>query len=243
MKNKKDSFDGKLLSGRVYPDFLKLNNSDIVLNIGCGTGPQALSYKDNYEIMVGVDINIDRLITSLKKAKIHNIKKFHPVNGNVEKLPVKNDSFDKILAIDIIEHVKNPEILCNEIYRVLKKDGLLLITFPAMHDKFTSLVSKIARLLRLRKKREKSKGPWNPDDHNQDYPVQEWIKLVENSGFKIEKCRASTMFPPLHLYGIPRFWFKYNLIYKIDSKVCRMPFIKYFGQSLVCVFRHIPADN
>jgi len=42
MGGKKDRFhflQGKILSGRVYPEFFAFNLSDRVLNIGCGEGP------------------------------------------------------------------------------------------------------------------------------------------------------------------------------------------------------------
>jgi ubiquinone/menaquinone biosynthesis C-methylase UbiE len=186
--------------------------------------------------MVGVDINFDRLAHSIKVLSDFDVNNYQVVNANVELLPVKGLTFDKVLAIDIIEHVQNPNILCDEINRILKPNGKLLITFPAMHDKFTDLVSKITRILRLKKRKKIASNNWNPDNHNQEYSIKKWIELVEKSGFKLIDSRASTMFPPLHLYGIPRFWFKYDFIYHIDSKVCKLPGIKKFGQSLVCTF-------
>lgn len=49
---------------------------------------------------------------------------------NIENLPLKDNSCDVILNIAVLEHVQNPEKIVAEIYRVLKKDGLVFSFFP-----------------------------------------------------------------------------------------------------------------
>ena len=51
---------------------------------------------------------------------------------NIENLPLKDNSCDVILNIAVLEHVQNPEKIVAEIYRVLKKDGLVFSFFPFM---------------------------------------------------------------------------------------------------------------
>jgi cyclopropane fatty-acyl-phospholipid synthase-like methyltransferase len=226
---------GKLLSSRVYPEFFKLKNTEKVVNIGCGMGPQAIVYHPNYKKMVGVDINIGRIEKSKKMMETIGIENYTPGFGNVEKLSFNDISFDKALAIDIIEHVQNPEKMCREINNVLKEGGELLITFPAMHDKFVNFVSLIGRTF-FRKKKKEIKAEWNPDDHNHENSLSDWIKIVESCGFKLKKSRSTTMFPPLHLYGVKRFWYGNEFIHGIDSFFCNLPFVKNFGQTLLCIF-------
>lgn len=226
---------GKLLSSRVCPEFFKLKNTDNVINIGCGMGPQAIVYYPNYRKMTGVDINIERIEKSKRMMEKFGIDNYMPSYGNVEKLSFKDKEFDKAMAIDIIEHVENPEKMCREINRVLNPRGELLITFPVMHDKFVDFVSWVGQVV-FRKKRKEKSDDWNPDDHNHDNSISDWIKIVESCGFKLKKSRATTMFPPLHLYGIKRFWYSNELIHKIDSFFCELPFTKNWGQTLVCIF-------
>ena len=186
--------------------------------------------------MVGVDINEDRLTRSEEAMNIYGIQGYATLCANVENIPLPDKSFDKAIAIDIIEHVQSPKNLGLEANRLLKENGALLMTFPAMHDKFTQLVTTLVRLILRRKKKEPASTEWNPDAHNQEYPLSEWISIVESCGFKLRKSRASTLFPPLHLYGIPRFWFASNIIHKLDSFFCKMPFLRNYGQALVCIF-------
>jgi SAM-dependent methyltransferase len=240
MGGEKDKFHflrGKILSGRVYPEFFGLAPCDRVLNIGCGEGAQAIVYAGHYQEMIGVDINRERLQKSMEAMHLFNIPRYITVAANVERMPLRDGEFDKVIAVDIIEHVKSPHRLCQEARRILKENGEILITFPAMHDKFTSLVDRFVNIIRRRKKDNQQRAEWNPDAHNQSYPVGEWIRIVEGSGFALTRARASTMFPPLHLYGIPRFWYASNFIHRIDSLFCRLPLLRNYGQSLVCVFR------
>ncbi|MGB4268087.1 MAG: class I SAM-dependent methyltransferase [Spirochaetota bacterium] len=52
------------------------------------------------------------------------------VISNLEKLPFKNCTFDSILCLQVLEHVKEPQNVCNELYRVLKVNGNLYLSIP-----------------------------------------------------------------------------------------------------------------
>lgn len=236
MKDEFNFLKGKLLSGRVYPDFFPFNPKDRVISLGCGEGPQAIVYAGQYKEMIGVDINKQRLERSKEIMKVYKIKNYTTLYANVEKISLPANSFDKAIAIDIIEHVQNPKKLCLEANRLLRKNGEFLITFSTMYDKYRDFASIIGRLILGKGKKIKS-AEWNPDVHNQRHSPKKWIAIVESCGFKLSKSRANTLFPPLHLLGIPRFWFSNNIIYKINNFFCRMPVLKNCGQALVCVFK------
>lgn len=231
---------GKLLSGRVYPEFFPFETSDMVLNIGCGYGPQAIVYKDHFSQMFGVDITSSRLAYSLELNQPHSINNYYPICANVEVLPFASQQFDKAIAIDIIEHVQNPEQMCKEIYRTLKPDGQVLITFPTLHDQYIKTISWFARNIMGRKGKgtfHDKQEDWNPDAHNQEHQAYEWIKLVEACGFQMLDSCATTLFPPLHLYGVPRFWFSNNIIHRIDSFFSKQAILKNYGQGIMIIFQ------
>ncbi len=52
------------------------------------------------------------------------------VVANAENMPFENESFDLVVCQAVLEHVKNPKIIINEIERVLKKKGLFYCTVP-----------------------------------------------------------------------------------------------------------------
>ncbi|MFA6322574.1 MAG: class I SAM-dependent methyltransferase [Candidatus Buchananbacteria bacterium] len=227
---------GKLVSGVIYPEFFPLNHTQTVLNIGCGDGVQALVYQGNFKKMLGVDVNAKSLDTARQLINYYHLDNFEVMSANVEDLPLHED-FDRILAIDIIEHVIHPDLMLKEAYRLLKPDGLAMITFPAMHDKWERLFRFVGRQILRRRPKSSPKEGWDPDQHQYNYSLAQWQALVSAAGFKMITCRATTMFPPLHYLGLPKFWFSNNLIRKIDGLISRIPIIKNFGQSLVCIYK------
>ncbi len=227
---------GKLLSGRVYPEFFPIAKNETVLNVGCGDGVQAVVYKGNFKKMVGVDINQQRLDTAKKLARANNINNFETICANVEEIPLE-DKFDKTIAIDIIEHVINPGKVLVEIDRLLKDEGYLLMTFPVLHDKWENFFRFVGRKILRRKGKTIRKEGWDPDAHQYDYKLSEWFGLMAKGGFRLVNFRASTIFPPLHYLGLPRFWFSNNFIHAIDGFFCRLLIFRAFGQAAVCIFK------
>lgn len=95
-----------------------------VLDVGCNEGKIAALIEGEY-------IGIDNDGAALSKAKLKGLK-VKKVDLNKNKIPFKNDSFDSILALDIIEHVCEPEKILKEISRLLNKRGSAIISIP--HD-------------------------------------------------------------------------------------------------------------
>ena len=59
-----------------------------------------------------------------------DINKIEILKGFSEKLPFKNKSFDVIFCSHVLEHVKSEEKSLDEMNRVLKDDGKLIIGMP-----------------------------------------------------------------------------------------------------------------
>ena len=97
---------------------------EVVLNLGCGSGFQNKFL--NIKNLIGIDNNIWRL-----KAASSYYQHQPFICSDALALPIKNQSVDRIVTCDFIEHVKNLEQLYSEIYRVLKPSGSCVISFPA----------------------------------------------------------------------------------------------------------------
>lgn len=50
--------------------------------------------------------------------------------ADIEDIPIKEGTYDAVLCVEVLEHVKNPNVALKEIYRVLKKGGTLILTAP-----------------------------------------------------------------------------------------------------------------
>lgn len=61
----------------------------------------------------------------------------HPLCGDICYLPYANETFDFVSSLDTLEHVKTDEKAIAEISRVLKQNGLCVITVPHRKDFYT----------------------------------------------------------------------------------------------------------
>ena len=68
--------------------------------------------------------NLFGLDTHVKKQTKNHRK------GTAEKIPFEKNYFDCVVAGELIEHVKKPALFLKEANRVLKNNGLLIITTP-----------------------------------------------------------------------------------------------------------------
>lgn len=103
-----------------------------LLDLGCGTGVLQEQFENRFNIKgYGIDTS-KQAINYCKKRGLLRVKTF---GGG--KIPFKNDSFDLLTAIDVLEHIKDDSKALNEIKRVLKKNGIAILLVPA-HSKLWS---------------------------------------------------------------------------------------------------------
>ncbi|NVM37812.1 MAG: class I SAM-dependent methyltransferase [Candidatus Lokiarchaeota archaeon] len=62
----------------------------------------------------------------------------HPLCGDLVTLPYRAESFDFVSALDVLEHIKDDELAISEISRILKKNGIVVITVPHRMKYYTN---------------------------------------------------------------------------------------------------------
>lgn len=96
-----------------------------ILSIGCGPCVD-IQFLINDNEVHGIDISNKALCLAQKKGvTTHNLDL-----TKVEKLPFDDDSFDVIIATDILEHIFFPDQLLLEIRRLMKPSGYAIISVP-----------------------------------------------------------------------------------------------------------------
>lgn len=53
--------------------------------------------------------------------------------GDVQNLSFEDSSFDNVICLEVLEYVDEPKRALSEIFRVLKKDGILILSVPFMY--------------------------------------------------------------------------------------------------------------
>ena len=195
-----ESFDSK----RKYPweevsSFIsKINPGEVILDLGSGNGRHSrLLIENNIEtICYDISLNILKTARENELKKVRNII-YGIINGDARVLSFKTSSIDGLIMIAVIHHLETNEeriTALNEIYRVLKTNGIgLLSCWQRTHPRFMKddLVEQV------------SSGdkdifvPWvmpNGEKIKRYYYLfdpEEIILLVENAGLKIVKSEFS----------------------------------------------------
>jgi len=104
--------------------------TDEVLELGCGTGLYTRLLSPRVYRVTGVDFSATAIEKAIAQGQRDNIQF---VMGDMQDLSMFPDSaFDKILAIDVLEHLSDSQLRVSlrEIVRLLKKDGVFVFFTP-----------------------------------------------------------------------------------------------------------------
>jgi demethylmenaquinone methyltransferase/2-methoxy-6-polyprenyl-1,4-benzoquinol methylase len=114
------------------------NNPKQILDIATGTGDLALMMaKLNPEKIIGLDISEGMLAVGKEKiAKVNLSKKIEMVVGDSEEMPFNDDTFDAITVSFGVRNFANLDKGIQEIARVLKPSGVLVILETSNPTKF-----------------------------------------------------------------------------------------------------------
>jgi len=181
-----------------------------ILDLGCGLGWGG-SFLSPKGYVIGLDID---------KEAIREAKRRYASNSNVEficadatNLPFRDKSLDTVVSIENIEHIKDQEKYIQTVYRVLKKDGILVLSTPNRLDPHMKL--------------EKALGIYQPNPyHTHEFSPKELFLSLSREGFTIISYRGVF----LHIPVVTRFLRKYQLFCKLlvnfnSIKLCRYTFV------------------
>ncbi len=99
----------------------------IVLDIACGEGYGTALLAQNAQQVYGVDIDDNTIVEAQKKYKGKNIS-FQ--TGSVLNIPLDENTVDVVVSFETLEHLEEHHQMLTEIKRVLRTDGLLIISTP-----------------------------------------------------------------------------------------------------------------
>jgi SAM-dependent methyltransferase len=120
----------------VYVDCLeeargkRLGPDDDVLEIGCGTGPLAVVSASRGARTVASDISMRALILAKKRLRERDAGDVELVCCHGEELPFAPNSFDIVVASDVIEHTSRQQEFVQSCWRVLAPGGVLFLVVP-----------------------------------------------------------------------------------------------------------------
>ena len=175
-KYKKD-FSAFLLHAhhvKTYDFIVPFCKNKRVLDIGCFIGYGETPIYPQANEIIAIDSDSNAIKFARKNRKFQNVK-FKDVDAR--KLPFSNETFDIIIASQVIEHIHPDEVsnFLEEVKRVLKKEGLFFIVTP----------NRRFRLLPFQK-------PFNPE-HYQEFTAKSLSKILKTTfnNVQIKGIRAA----------------------------------------------------
>jgi SAM-dependent methyltransferase len=91
-----------------------------ILDVGCHNKPYYPFFEGVAKSYIGLDVYPGEKVDIISKA---------------EKIPFKENTFDVVVCFQVLEHIEDPQKAINEMHRVLKKGGILMLsTHGNMHN-------------------------------------------------------------------------------------------------------------
>jgi SAM-dependent methyltransferase len=171
---------------RALPD-----RSDLeVLELGCGfRAAQLVALASRLKRGVGVDFQLAPELASLEKFTFHE--------GTIEEtlLMLTAQTFDAVLLISVLEHLRDPLFVIEAVRGLLSPSGVLLINVPTWRGK--ALLEFSAFRLGLSPKIEM-------DDHKMYYDKRDLWPLLVRAGFKPSLIKLRYHKFGLNLFAVAR---------------------------------------
>jgi 2-polyprenyl-3-methyl-5-hydroxy-6-metoxy-1,4-benzoquinol methylase len=101
----------------------KLPRDSQILDCRCGIGIAGIALQEKgFKNIIGIDID---------KKNVSIAKRFYRVyRTDLEKIEFKSKMFDVILALNVIEHLNQPEKFISNIKKILKNNDYLILSLP-----------------------------------------------------------------------------------------------------------------
>ncbi len=170
-------------------DYLDVQPGDHVLDCGCGEGFYTMVLSELYDCKITA-LDSDEPLLKIARERVGNKLSIEFKVGDATRIPYSDNTFDKIILTEVLEHVPNDLQALLEVKRVMKPGGVLAITVPNHnYPFFWDPVNKTLEAVHLgHVKKGLFAGIW--DLHIRLYYPDEIKSVVEKAGFKIEDFRG-----------------------------------------------------
>jgi len=171
---KDDNFTYRILLTVINKN-LKGKNKRI-LDIGCGAGTLSFYLANKGHDVLGIDISQKAISECLNSKKVLGLK-----NLRFQQIDFPNnypkEKFDEVLFTEVIEHLEDDKKALNAIYRVLRPNGLMILSTPSNKAPLyqLGLVEEFDRKV----------------GHLRRYELNQLKNLVVDAGFKITETRKT----------------------------------------------------
>ncbi|KAK3325624.1 methyltransferase [Apodospora peruviana] len=119
-----------------YVERGELEDGMRILDLGCGWGSAALYFAERFPKAKVVAFSNSKTQKEYidNRAKANSLKNLEVITGNVAEYEFEHESFDRVVSIEMFEHMKNYEALMAKISRALKPGGKFFVHYFCHKD-------------------------------------------------------------------------------------------------------------
>lgn len=110
-----------------YSSVVDIVKDRVVLDIASGAGYGTNLIAQHAKQVTGVDYSQDAIEYS---KKLYKSKNLNFIQADAQALPFEDSSVEVVVSLETIEHLNNPEKFVKEVKRVLKPDGVFIVSTP-----------------------------------------------------------------------------------------------------------------
>lgn len=116
---------------------LNLAPGDVILDLGCGGGRHTFEALRTGAPVISLDADehvlkpvVDMVRAMRHEGEVDQRTGYGAVNGNALSLPFRDQTFNQVIASEVLEHIWDDMQALRELHRVLKPGGMLAVTVP-----------------------------------------------------------------------------------------------------------------
>jgi 2-polyprenyl-3-methyl-5-hydroxy-6-metoxy-1,4-benzoquinol methylase len=217
-------------SSHYYARRMVGSNQD-VLDIGAGEGFFAAELAGNGNRIVGIDNRLTPAETS-RFEQYFTADLEEGIAPMVRQLAGK--VFDRVLLLDVLEHLRRPEQILRQAHEVLKRDGLLIVSLPNIANIYVRLMLLFGRF-------DYSERGLLDRTHIRFFTRKTARHLLESNGYSILEEQQTVIPLELVLGWSPDNWLMKALNRVLAFTTWMLPGL--FGYQLMYVARSAQRDN
>jgi len=162
-----------------------------ILEAGCGLGRWIAYFAHNGYRLTGLDVTAD----GMRQLRSKDVNA-ELVQGDVRGLPFRENSFDAVLSLGVLEHIEEgPEHALEEVVRVLKPGGTLFFQVPYNSPLRRVFVNRLHSLRMFVRKVRGARTCF----HEYRFSRREVTRLLTRSGFSIREMVPDDLRPPKNM--------------------------------------------
>ena len=198
-KNTSNPHDAQVSLCNITGEMADLKSASTVLDVGSGFSEPALIWKSQFPHLNLLCVNVNsrqlqfgsRLITMTNQNLAQKANGLNLANATATKIPLKDNSVDRVIALESAQHFRPLNEFMSESKRILKNDGSLIMAIPVVSNQLKS-----PEILKL--------GILSFTWSSEHYQNNEIEKMILNAGFHItdKNFIGSNVYVPLANYYI-----------------------------------------